>query len=148
MDPASLTNRIVLSYIQRDRELAFAVAEILREQRFKVWDERDLPPDEPWETGILTALKQSDSMIALLSPFAWSSAWVRTQLEHAFFDERYKNRLFPVLIGESMDEFVRLPWVLSRMDFIRVPDSEATRSRAKRIANSFVEMLKNSAAAK
>ena len=148
MDPASLTNRIVLSYIQRDRELAFAVADVLKEQGFLVWDERDLPPGEPWESGILKALKQSDSMIALLSPYAWSSAWVRSQLEHAFFDERYKNRLFPVLIGESMDEFVRLPWVLSKMEFIRLNDSEPTRSHAKRIANSFVEMLKNSAAAK
>ena len=111
-------------------------------------EERDLPPGEPWESGIVTGLKQSDSMIALLSPFAWSSSWVRTQLEHAFFDERYKNRLFPVLIGESLEEFARLPWVLSRMEFIRVSDAEPSRARAKRIANAFVEMLKNSAAAK
>jgi len=148
MDPTSLTNRIVLSYIQRDRELAFAVAEVLREEGFKVWDERDLPAGEPWESGIVTALKQSDSMIALLSPFAWSSAWVRTQLEHAFFDERYKNRLLPVLLGLSMPEFSKIPWILTRMDFIRLNDNEPTKSRATHIVNMFIEMLKSSAADK
>lgn len=148
MDPASLTNRIVLSYIQRDRELAFVVAEVLKEQGFTVWDERDLGSDEPWQSGIVAALKQSDSMIALLSPFAWSSAWVRAQLEHAFFDERYKNRLLPVLLGVSMPEFGNIPWILTRMDFIRLKDNEPTKSRATQIVNAFIEMLKNSAAAK
>ena len=80
-------------------------------------------------------------MIALLTPHAFSSSRVRNDLEHAFFDDRYKNRLLPVLIGKQKEDFARLPWILTRLDFVRVQDREPTRARARRIVDAFLDLL-------
>jgi hypothetical protein len=67
---------------------------------------------------------------------------VRNELEYALFNEVYKNRLLPVFIG-SADEanFVRLPWVLTKLEYLRLPESEPLESLANEIIEQFVSLL-------
>ena len=96
-----------------------------------------------WPKEVAKALDASDSMIALLTANSFSSSWVRSELQHAFFDDRYKNRLLPVLIGEKSEEFVRLPWIVTRLQLVRLNHSEPTEGQAKQIVDTFLEVLRS-----
>lgn len=139
-----LTKQVFLSHTRKDQDLADAIAKILSERGIRVWDEPEVLPGANFARVLTDALEQSDSMIALLTPHSFSSSSVRNQLEHAFFDDRYKHRLLPVLIGKEKEDFVRLPWILTRLGVVRLKDREPTRARARRIADAFIDLLKRS----
>jgi hypothetical protein len=83
-------------------------------------------------------------MIALLNKHSFSSSYVREELEHAFFDEKYKNRLLPVLIGSlSEKDFSQLPWVLNKMPSLKIKKQKSTEKLAKEIADKFQDLLSN-----
>lgn len=148
MTPKELTRRVFLSYARRDQELAKEIAEVLNEQGLRFWHEKQLDVGADWEKEISRALKTSDSMIAILNPHSFSSSWVRTELEYALFNEKYKNRLLPVLIGgEAHDAFARLPWILTRMHFLRL-SKRPTRASALRVVDAFIALLKSTREAK
>lgn len=142
-----LTKQVFLSHTRKDQELADAVARVLSERGIRVWNETIDSPSQDRNRVVTDALEQSDSMIALLPAHAFSSSSVRNELEHAFFDDRYKHRLLPVLIGRQKEDFARLPWILNRLNFVRVLDRDPTRARAKRIADAFVDLLAHSSTA-
>ena len=144
MESKDLTKQVFLSYARKEQDLADAVAGHLSEQGIKVWGDREIPAGANWRKKVETALKQSDSMIVLLTPHSFSSNWVRNELGHALFDDRFKHRLLPVLIGNVSDEFVRLPWILHRLQFLRIKANKPTQARAKQIAETFVNLLKKS----
>jgi hypothetical protein len=137
------TKQVFLSYVRKDKAIADALAKELRRQRIKVWYDQDISAGSDWSEEISKALNESDSMIAILNEYSFSSSYVRNELQHAFFDDRYKNRLLPVLIGKTSDkDFVRLPWVLSKMPFIKITEERSTESIAKAIAKKFIALLK------
>jgi broad specificity phosphatase PhoE len=148
MEAKELTKQVYVSHTSRDQDLADAIAEILSKRGIKVWDEQEIDKAADWAKEVTKALNQSDSMIALLTPHSSSSSWVRNELEHAFFDDRYKHRLLAVLIGKKREDFVGLPWILSRLQLLRLKQGEPTRARAKRIAEAFLDLLKKSKAAR
>lgn len=148
MDAKKLTKQVFLSHARREQDLADAIAKNLSERGIKVWDDQKLPAAADWGQEVAKALEQSDAMIALLTPHSFSSSWVRSELEHAFFDDRYKHRLLPVLIGAKSEEFARLPWILTRLALLRIPEAEPTKAHAERVAEAFVDLLKQSKAEK
>jgi hypothetical protein len=149
MKPEELTKQVFLSHTQNEGDLAAQIAEVLTEKGIKVWDDQQVSPGADWTKEIAEALKKSDAMIALLSPNSFSSSWVRSELEYALTDERYKRRLLPVLIGEPRaEEFERLPWILTKMQFLRLTTNEPTKRRAVRIAEAFIDLLKSARDAK
>jgi nucleotide-binding universal stress UspA family protein len=139
-----LTAQVFLSYARKEQELADAIAEILSKRGVKVWNEQEVSEGADWAKEISKALEQSDSMIALLTPNSFSSSWVRKELEHAFFDDRYKQRLLPVLIGEKPEDFVRLPWILGRLQALRLKEGEPGGGQAKQVAEAFLDLLRSS----
>lgn len=146
MAAGNRTTQAFLSHTRKEQDLADLLARTLAERGIKTWDEQELPAGADWEKEIAKALEHCNSMIALLTPHSFSSSWVRSELEHAFFDDRYKNRLLPVLIGGEPEEFVRLPWILSRLEALRLSDAEPTKANAERIAEAFEELMKRSRA--
>ena len=137
-----MSNQVFISHARNDYELANFLAEELRKRGFKVWHYIERRSGEEWTSQIESALKDSDSMIAILNQNSYSSSYVRNELEFALFNEDYKNRLLPVFIG-SLDEanFVRLPWVLTKLEYLRLPESESLQSLADEIIEQFVLLL-------
>jgi hypothetical protein len=139
----SLPTKVFLSYARTDRNLAYAISRELKKAGFDVWDDKSIEAGIDWAEGIKNALHRCNSMIALLNEHSFSSSYVREELEHAFFDERYKYRLLPVLIGgESDSVFSRLPWVLMKLQVLRIPTVKSPEIVAKKITQEFVATIK------
>lgn len=149
MKSRELSKQVFLSHTRKEKGLAEEIAQILSERGMKVWDDKQLMAGTNWEREINEALEKSDSMIALLGPHSFRSSWIRSELNHAMFDERYKHRLLPVLIGAAQDDVLeQIPWILTKMQSLRLSEEESIKSQATRIADAFVALLKGSAEAK
>lgn len=137
------TAQVFISYAQRDQELAEAVSEELKGRGFRVWNKsQEISSGSPWSDAIGSALQESDSMIALLNARSFSSEYVRKELDFALFDERYKKRLLPVLVGDStMDDFVQLPWILTKIEFLKLREAVPRNRAAKKIVDAFERLL-------
>ena len=142
MKKITTSGQVFLSYAKTDRHLAHALSRELKQHGLKVWDAQNLSPGANWSAEITVALKECDSMIALLNEHSFSSSYVRNELQHAFFDERYKNRLLPVLIGGTPDsEFSRLPWVLTKLTCLRIGKEISLKEMARKISKKFLPQI-------
>lgn len=144
MGSKSNTIQVFISYARNDNTLAIALAKELQKRGFKVWNEQSILLGEDITNQLLKALKESDSMIALLNQHSYSSSYVRSEIEHAFFDDRYKNRLLPVLISSSSeDNFARLPWVLTKFPFLKLSEDLPTKKMVKKIIDRFTSLIES-----
>ena len=145
MKPKSLPEQVFLSHPKNDKDLkilAKALSMELKIRGYRVWVDDYIEPGADWTSEINKALSESDAMVALLNKFSFSSSYVRDGLEHAFFDERYKNRVLPVLIGSSSeDDFSRLPWMLTKISYLTIPEISLPEDLAIIIADRFDELL-------
>lgn len=133
---------VFLSYARKNRNLAHALSQELKRLGFDVWDDQSIEPGAQSSVVIKKALAQCDSMIALLDEHSFSSSYVREELQHAFFDKRYENRLLTVFIGGGSDAtFSRLPWILTKLSILRVPEVKSPESLAKKITKKFLAQL-------
>ena len=140
------SRQVFLSYTNKQRPLADAVADKLRDHQLEVWDAYSTPVGSRADDAIHDALKASDSMIAILDPHAFSSSRVREELDYALFDERYKDRLLPVFVGAKKEDFTRLPWILNRLELLRFRESKNINRQATKIADTFLRLLRSSEA--
>jgi len=142
IDMDGIRPKVFLAYARTDKGLAHALSNELKRAGYEVWDNQDIEPGSDWAEGVEKALQRCDSMIAILTEHSFSSSYVREELQHAFFDERYKNRLLPVLIGGDSDStFSRLPWVLTKFHVLRVPAVKSPESLAKKITKTFTSVI-------
>jgi hypothetical protein len=73
---------------------------------------------QEWHDEIGAALQRCDWFLVVLSPKSVCSKWVKHELIYALQDDRYKERIIPVLY--KMCDVGRLSWTLSalqRVDF-------------------------------
>ena len=139
-----LTKQVFLSYTKKQQRLGSAVARELLDRQLDVWDAYSMPTGSPIEESIRDALKASDSMVAILDPFSFSSSRVRNELDYALFDERYKGRLLPVFVGAKKSDFARLPWILNRFQLLRFRATNNVERQAAKIADTFLLLLRES----
>lgn len=106
---------VFLSYSQRDREWATALAERLGSEGFAVWDaETELFPGDNFASKIAEALESADAMIVLVSPESLASEWVRHEIDFALGSSRLSGRLIPVIVRPTD----KLPWILQKLKTI------------------------------
>lgn len=136
--------QIFISHARNDYALANALTKELRSRGFNVWDDKNIKKTKDWSNQIEKALKNSDAMIALLNQHSYSSSYVRDELEYALFSEDYKNRLLPVFIESSIESnFIRLPWVLTKLEYLKISETKSLDSMANIIADKFIALLRN-----
>lgn len=138
---SKITNQVFLSYTSKHKSLGNAVALKLENHQLSVWDAYSTPTGSPIDTDIQNALDMSDSMIAILDQHSFSSSLVRKELDYAFFDKRYKNRLLPVFIENEKKDFSRLPWILNRLKVIRIKETGKLNYQATQIVDAFLHLL-------
>ena len=118
--------RVYVSHAHEDDNVAGVLRTLLSKAGFEVWDpaERVLPGDN-WALELGKALQRAQVMVVLLSPAALASKWVQWEIEYALGDERFKGRLVPVVI-RSVKE---IPWILEKLDVIRIELNPERQSR-------------------
>jgi hypothetical protein len=62
-----------------------------------------------WQDEILQGLQRCDWFVVLLSPSAVNSMWVKREIAYALSDERYENRIVPLLYRDC--DLDRLAWL-------------------------------------
>lgn len=135
--------KVFISYAHADRALAQKVAAGLKESGFDVWERfSEFFPGENWADKTAQALRESEAMVVLLTPDSLSSPYVMSEVNYALGSKTYKGRLIPVVVG-SPDRLPteQLPWILKRLQMIKLPRHGRQDEGIKRIA----ETLRNAA---
>jgi len=113
--------KLFLSHASQDRPFVNKLAAFLAERKIPLWySKRNLVGAQQWHDEIGKALKTCDWFLVVLSPAAVRSRWVKRELLYALQEDRYENRIVPVLI-ESCD-VEALSWTLAsiqRVDFLK-----------------------------
>lgn len=136
--------QVFISHARNDDLVADEVAKALTEQGLIVWSDESIAPGSDWKKEIQNALENSDYIISLLTSKSFSSNFVRNELDYALFNNRYKNRFLPVLIGdESKDEFSRLPWLLKKLKHLYVSDKKSPKLIANEVSRSFLQLVES-----
>lgn len=114
----------------------------MQKHGISVWsDEKSLSPGQDWAAAIMSAIESSDAIIAILTKHSYSSSWVRSELEQALFNEKFKGKFLPIMIGGESEDFSRLPWVLSKLKHLRLSPRESRSILSKKIVKAFLEHL-------
>jgi hypothetical protein len=105
-------NEVFLSFSSLDWRFAIKIAEVLRRHGISVWHSgNNLLGAQQWYYEIGEALRRCDWFIVLLSPNSIKSIWVERELTFALNQQRYNNRIVPVVLQTcNYDQF---SWSLS-----------------------------------
>lgn len=118
--------KVFISHSRKDKGLAQRVAATLQDAGLEVWDDQtEILPGDNWAEKVAQALRESEAMVVLFTPNAIDSNIVRREVEYALGEERYRNRLIPVLAGppEKISE-QNIPWILRRQQLVKLPEHE------------------------
>jgi hypothetical protein len=106
---------VFLSYSSKDKPWVSEFASALRAGGVKAWfDVADLAPGERWQEKIQEALRESSTLIVILSPNSIDSPWTFFELGAAVADNK---RIIPVLL-EDVD-LARVPIALRQFQALR-----------------------------
>jgi hypothetical protein len=115
--------RIFISHAAKDRVLASRLGRELSNAGFTVWNpDEQIVPGDNWARQIGQALEESDVMVALVTPGALDSEFVRN-IEYGLTARNFEHRLVPVLVGATFEAGKDVPWILLKMDPIYMRSS-------------------------
>jgi TIR domain len=107
---------LFISYSRRDMAVADALVTALEGEGFEITiDRRDLPYGEEWQKELADFIRDSDTVIWLISPDSVASKWCNWELGEV---GRLNKRLVPVKIGDVSPE--ELPESLGRIHLLPV----------------------------
>jgi hypothetical protein len=108
---------VFLSHSSRDRAFAERLADALAEHGVPVFfSRRSIRGAQQWHDEIGAALRRCDWFGIVLSPAAVESKWVKRELLYALKDDRYEERIIPILLRRCRDD--RLSWVLPGLQHV------------------------------
>lgn len=94
--PTPGSERVFISYAREDEAFVLRLAGALKSRGIPIWlDQWDIPPGADWDRTIDQALRESEKVIAVLSPEAVASRQVRAEIQSAVTAE--EKAVFPVL---------------------------------------------------
>ena len=120
---------VFLSYSFQDRKWVEQFVSALHESGLSVWfDVANIALGERWEDHIQRALRESTTLVVILSPNSIKSPWTFFELGAAVAD---KKRIIPVLTQEmDLDD---IPVPLTRLQFLREPSPHEAGKRVARV---------------
>lgn len=86
---------IFISYSHKDTEYVHALADRLQSMGFPVWIDSRLDYGSQWPHAIQKYLDSCDAFILIMSPSAFASDWVQSELQRA---KRKRKPIFPLLL--------------------------------------------------
>jgi hypothetical protein len=122
MGKPSRPREAFLSHSSKDRAFVVRLNEVLHRHGIRTWySETNLVGAQQWHDEIGLALKRCDWFLLVLSPNAVASVWVKRELVFALQQNRFANRIVPLLYKNC--DYEELSWVLSSFQFVDFRDS-------------------------
>jgi hypothetical protein len=112
-----LPTEVFLSHSNLDQPFARSVVEMMRRHGIPVWHSRtNIVGAQQWHDEIGAALKRCDWFAVLLSPNSVNSVWVKREVLFALNDNRYADKIVPLLYQPC--DYDRLSWTLSLLQMV------------------------------
>lgn len=106
-----IPSEVFISHSNLDQPFAAALTELLQRHGVPFWlSRRNLIGAQQWHDEIGAALKRCDWFVVILSPNSVASKWVKRELLFALDDDRYEDRIVP-LLHQSCD-YKQLSWTI------------------------------------
>ncbi len=103
---------VFLSHSSLDRQFATDLAGEIRRHGIPVWySQTNILGAQQWQDEIGAALQRCDWFALVLSPQSVGSMWVKRELSYALQQNRFENRIVPIVHQPSRIE--DLSWALS-----------------------------------
>ncbi|MEN3334436.1 MAG: hypothetical protein V7641_3801 [Blastocatellia bacterium] len=101
-------SELFLSHSSADRQFADDMAEMIRRHGVPVWySQTNILGAQQWHDEIGAALRRCDWFALILSPNSVESMWVKRELSYALRQNRFENKLIPMLYQAC--NYERLP---------------------------------------
>jgi len=114
-----LPNELFISHSTLDQSFVTPLVELVRSHGIPVWHSRtNIVGAQQWHDEIGAALRRCDWFVIVLSPSSTGSTWVKRELLFALNDNRYADKIIPLLYQPC--DYEQLSWTLSlfqRVDF-------------------------------
>jgi hypothetical protein len=112
-----LPHEVFLSHSSQDGQFAADLAGVIRRHGIPVWySQTNILGAQQWQDEIGAALLRCDWFVLVLSPNSASSMWVKRELSYALQQNRFENRIVPIVYQPS--NFEQLSWTLSLFQMI------------------------------
>ncbi len=132
--------RVFISHSRKDTPVARQLARRLSEAGLKVWfPEDEILPGDNWALKVGQALEESDLMVVLVTPHAFESEWLKEETQYALTAEQYKGRLIPVFLGPQSETSSDMPWILRKLNPVRIGGSEEDWQQVVNKVQTFAE---------
>jgi hypothetical protein len=117
-----------LSHSSRDRAFVDTLAAVLAKHSVPYWySTTKIAGGQKWHDEIGAALKRCDWFVIVLSRNSVKSKWAKRELTYALTDDRYEDRIIPVVIDTC--DVTGFSWTLASfqaIDFTSGFDSGCT----------------------
>jgi len=117
-----LPTEIFISHSDQDRQFVTTMVETLQRHGIPAWYSRkNLVGAQQWHDEIGAALQRCDWFAIVLSPNAVKSMWVKRELVFALQEDRFENKIVPLLYQPC--EHKQFSWALSSYQMIDLSSS-------------------------
>lgn len=123
---------VFLSYTAHDVPWVQAFASALRRSGVKGFDAHEIKPGDRWQNRVEEALRESRTLVMVLTSDSVSRPWTFFELGAAIADGK---RIVPVLAGD-FDES-NLPALVRQYQFVREPSPEEAARKVAEAVNDF-----------
>jgi hypothetical protein len=114
-----IPRKLFLSHASADRPFVNKLAAFLTGRKIPFWySKRHLVGAQQWHDEIGKALQSCDWFLVVISPAAVRSKWVKRELMYALNEDRYENRIIPLLYKPCDTE--TLSWTLASLQRVDV----------------------------
>jgi hypothetical protein len=125
---AARPREIFISHSARDRRFVKKLIRVLGEHGLRSWySEAHILGAQQWHDEIGHALARCDWFLLVLSPHAVTSKWVKRELLYALQDDRYLDRIVPVM--RKPCDYSDLSWTLSSFQVVNFTEDFETGAR-------------------
>jgi len=115
--PVKLKREVFLSHSSQDRSFVVRLARTLKQHKIKYWySATHIAGAKQWHDEIGRALARCEWFLVVLTPDSVRSVWVKRELLFALNQDRYNERIIPVL--RKPCDFTRLSWTLDEFQFV------------------------------
>ncbi len=125
---------VFISHSQSEKSLAEQLRFALAMNGYEVTNP-PLAAGANWHKEMGRALDRSDAMIVLLTPEAVNSSAVRSEIDYALGNPRFRDRLIPVLVSPT-----QVPWILEKLNRPIIHASSAAPRAAREIVSALASL--------
>lgn len=116
---------VFISHAAKDEPLAAQLAQTLTCAEINVIDPSAVEaPDDNWAGRRARAMEKSDFMVILITSGAIQSEPLVNDIEYALTTRRFRDRLFTVIVGPTVETPGDVPWILRKQPHKQIASAQ------------------------